>query len=132
MPKEPRINSESDVKKQVKKLLDKHGFFWWMPPANGFGKIGVSDFNALRDGVFLAIETKFGKNKPTLHQKAYIESINASGGMAFIVNEATLDWLRQWLEAFDRSAEQIAKREKIADADGALMLDAAAQMTDLS
>lgn len=118
------MNNEKDVKKAVKKILDQRGWFWWMPPANGFGKVGVSDFNALRNGVFLAIETKFGKNKPTVHQLAFLESVAASRGYGFIVNEDRLEWLTSFLDAFDRSAEAMQNNRQPTPEDGAMMLNA--------
>lgn len=122
-------SSEKDVKATVKKLLTKHKYFWWMPPANGFGKVGVSDFNALRAGVFVAVETKFGGNKPTPAQRAYLESITAEGGFGFVVDEKRLDTFTKWLEAFDRAAEAASRKEKVAPEDGAAMLDAIREMT---
>lgn len=122
--------SEKDVKASVKKLLDKHKYFWWMPPANGFGKVGVSDFNALRAGVFVAVETKFGKNKPTAQQKAYLQSVIAEDGFGFVVSEKTIDTFAKWLEAFDRAAMATANKEKVASEDGAAMLDCIKLMTD--
>lgn len=121
--------SEKDVKASVKKLLEKHKWFWWMPPANGFGKVGVSDFNAIRNGVFLAVETKFGGNKPTVQQRAYLESITAEGGFGFVVDEKRVATLTTWMETFDRAAETASRKEKIAPEDGAAMLDAIREMT---
>lgn len=121
--------TEKDVKASVKKLLDKHKYFWWMPPANGFGKVGVSDFNALRAGVFLAIETKFGGNKPTVQQLAYLRSVLAEDGMAFVVDEKRIDLFAGWLAAFDRAAECTANKKPVADEDGAYMLDAIRELT---
>ena len=76
--------TEKDVKAEVKKLLNAHDWFWWMPPANGFGKAGISDFNALKKGVFLAVETKFGSKKPT--PEGYLQWLAAS--MAKIAGKA--------------------------------------------
>lgn len=123
------MKNEKDVKKAVRNLLDRHGWFWWMPPANGFGKVGVADFNALRGGVFLAIETKFGANKPTVHQVAFLSSVIAEDGFGFVVNEKRLDWLAKWMDAFDRSADGVAKGRQPDPEDGAVMLDAIREMT---
>lgn len=120
---------EKDVKKRVKELFNREGWFFWMPPANGFGKIGVSDFNALKDGVFLAVETKFGKNTPTVQQKAYLQSIHAAGGLAFVVSEQTLEWFDIWLQTFARAAKAAQKQTPPSQEDGATMLDAAKAMT---
>lgn len=122
---------EADVKKQVKKLLDDAGWFWWMPPANGFGKVGVADFNALRNGVFLAVETKFGKNKPTAQQRAYLNSILAEDGMAFVVNEQNIEWLQAWLDAFQRATIAQSRNEDVTPEDGAMMVNAIKYMHEL-
>ena len=123
--------TEKDVKAEVKKLLNKHGWFWWMPPANGYGKAGIFDFNALRKGVFLAVETKFGNNKPSPMQTGFGNSIQAEDGFAFVVNEKTLDWFQAWLEAFDRATDAVSQGGKPTDEDGATMLDAIRAMTVL-
>jgi len=123
---------EADVKAEVKKLLGKHGWFFWMPPMNGYGQTGVSDFNALRAGVFLAIETKFGSNKPSPMQKGYLQSITAEGGFGFVVNEKNLDWFRGWLEAFDTASKAVEQGDKPSADDGTYMLNAIAAMTELT
>lgn len=123
------MKNEKDVKKAVKKLLDKHSWFWWMPPANGFGKVGVADFNALRGGVFLAIETKFGANQPTAHQRAYLSSVIAEDGFGFVVNENRIDWLAAWMDAFDRSAQTVSTGQKPEPNDSITMLNAIRELT---
>lgn len=129
MNTKPVYLNERDVKRRVKKYLDTHKWFWWMTPANGFGTTGVSDFTALRGGVFLAIETKFGTNKLTAMQRAYLNSVRSEDGFAFVVNEQTVETLRAWMEAFDRSIALAAERNKPSNEDGALMLNAIADMT---
>lgn len=129
MPKEIKYYNEADVKKQVKKLLDKHKWFWWMPPANGYGRAGLSDIQALRDGVFLAVETKFGKNVPTQMQAGFLLSVQAESGFGFVVNESRIQWLEAWLSAFDRSVEATRNREQPLPEDGALMINAMREMT---
>ena len=124
------MKNEKDVKKEVKKLLDKHKWFWWMPPANGFGKIGVADFNAIRGGVFMAVETKFGANKPTVHQKAYLSSILAEDGFGFVVTDKNLDWFASFLQSFDKAAAGFANKTEPETEDGAMMLNAIKELTD--
>lgn len=121
---------EADVKKQVKKLLDAHNYFWWMPPANGFGKVGVSDFNAIKNGVFFAIETKFGNNKATPHQKAFLDSVRAEKGYGIIVNERNIGFFEQFLEVFDRSVDNVMKGDKPSDEDGSVMINALRALTE--
>lgn len=122
---------EADVKKHVKKLLDDAGWFWWMPPANGFGKVGVSDFNALRNGVFLVVETKFGRNKPTAPQNAYMNSILAEDGFAFVVNEQNIEWLEAWLAAFGRATIAQSHNQDVSPEDGAMMINAIRYLQEL-
>jgi ABC-type sugar transport system substrate-binding protein len=102
-----------------------------MPPMNGFGQTGVADFNALRGGVFLAVETKFGSNKPTVHQKAFLQSVAAENAFGFVVTDKNINWFSSWLDAFDRAADAFSKGEKPTNEDGALMLDAIRELTAL-
>lgn len=120
---------EADVKAEIKKLLNKHKWYWWMTPANGYGQSGISDFCAIRDGVFLAIEAKFGTNKPTAMQVGYLHSVTAHGGMSFVVNDKRVETFAKWLETFDRAAEAAGQKKAVAPEDGAYMLDAIREMT---
>ncbi len=123
------MKSEKDVKRRIQKALDKYNWFWWMPPMNGFGKVGVSDVNALRGGVFLAIEAKFDKNKPTVPQLAFLNSITAESGFGFVVSDKNIEHFEKWLELFDRSQGRMQRGEKIPPEDGSAMLDCIAAMT---
>ena len=45
---------------------------------------GTSDIiGMLRDGRFLAVEIKAGKNKPTQLQQEFMDQVNEDGGLAF-------------------------------------------------
>ena len=122
------MKNEGYVKKATKKLFDKHGWFWWMTPANGFGSSGVSDFCAIKDGVFLAAETKFGANKPTAMQRAYLESINASSCFGFVVNDANIGWLEIFLEEFAASSIEVMKTQRVNNESGAKLIEAIRQL----
>lgn len=91
------IVNEGGVKAQVKKLLTAHGWMWWMPPANGFGKSNV-DVNALKAGHFLAVETKYDKRQLTSNQVKYLCDVSKHGGSALVVRETTLNAFAQWLD----------------------------------
>lgn len=95
------IVNEAGVKREVKKLLAKYGWHYWMPPSNAFGRAGIADFNAVRDGRFLAIETKYGSNKPTPLQQRFLNEIEAHGGLAMVVTERNLDELKGLLKVLD-------------------------------
>ena len=123
--------NEGDVKRKAKKLLDKHGWFWWMPPANGYGRSGISDINALKRGVFLAIETKFGKNTPTALQRGFLQSINAEDSFGFVVSDSNMEWLEEFLEVFSNTTETMRKQgTKPSTEDGSRMLNAIAKLTE--
>jgi hypothetical protein len=125
------MKNEKDVKARVKKLLDKHNWFWFMPPANGYGKAGISDIIALKDGTFIAIETKFGSNKPTALQKGFLDSINAENGFGFVVHDGNIGQLDAFLESFAESAGLMGKRQDVPPELMSRQLDAIAALTDL-
>ena len=128
MVKTVNYTKEADVKREVKKLLTKHKWFFWMPPANGFGRSGISDFNAIRGGVFLAVETKFGTNKPTPMQVGYLTSIEAESGISFVVSDRNMDAFATWLEHFDNAVKAQTEARDVDPADGAAMLNAMAEL----
>ena len=51
------MKNEGDVKKAVKKVLDKtDNCYYFMPPANGYGRSGIPDFIGQVNGYFFGIE----------------------------------------------------------------------------
>jgi hypothetical protein len=85
------FNNERDVKEVVKQILKEVPNCWWfMPPANGLGRSGIPDFVGHVDGHFFAVETKFGKGKPTANQEREINMIRETNGVVWIVNEENL------------------------------------------
>lgn len=118
------MKNEKAVKAKVKQLLTKHDWFYFMPPANAYGKGGISDIIAIRSGTFMVIETKFGYNKPTPLQVAFLNSIRAEDGFAFVVNDKNIDWFAAFLESFDASVVATSRKEDVAPEDGARMLNA--------
>jgi len=134
-----KITNEKGVKTLIKRLLDFHGWFHWMPAANGYGLQGVGDHLALKDGVFLSIEAKFGYNKPKPTQKAFAAQVIANSAYAFCVNEKNIDHLAMWLESFavlqeasKQALEQGRRPEDVSDpAHGARCLNAIAALTEM-
>lgn len=88
---------EGRVKARTKKVLEELECWFFMPPANGYGRAGIPDFIGCLNGVFFAIETKAGKNKPTALQIRELERIQAAGGYAIVVNEENVDDLKPLL-----------------------------------
>lgn len=49
------------------------------------GRAGTADITGIsKDGRFLAVECKIGRNKPTELQNAYLEEIRKRGGIAVV------------------------------------------------
>jgi hypothetical protein len=72
------MKNEADVKKVVKKILSSYPeteMWYFMPPANGYGRSGIPDFVGCYKGNFFAIETKFGDNHPTNNQLREIQGL---------------------------------------------------------
>ena len=86
---------ESDVLKAVMAYLKLHKDVAWTARINTgamlidhrfvkFGFNGCSDIiGQLKDGRFLAVEVKRPGNKPTKLQNAFLDMVNANGGLAF-------------------------------------------------
>ena len=85
---------EALVKAKVKAVLESEGVYYFMPPANGYGRAGVPDFVCCVNGLFMAIETKAGGNKPTALQIREIETIRRNNGAAVVVDETNWEMLR--------------------------------------
>ena len=83
-----------------------------MPPANQFGSSGISDLHAVHYNAFMAVEFKHGKNKPTVLQKAFLNTIRAAGHFAFVVNDETLVIFEAFLKAFQSAATAVQKAER--------------------
>jgi len=86
------MRNEGDVKKIVKEVLkDTQKCYWFMPPANGFGRAGIPDFVGWVNGHAFAVETKFGSNQPTPNQMREIAQAKQCGAMVWIVRETSVD-----------------------------------------
>lgn len=94
------MTPEGKVKKAVKEILKQFGSncHYFMPMTGGYGSSGEPDFICCIDGVFVAIETKAGGNKPTPLQEAKLHEIIAAGGIALVVNEENVTNLKEWLD----------------------------------
>jgi Holliday junction resolvase len=86
---------EKKVKDKVVGILKEAGAYYFFPATHGFGRSGVPDIVACVSGMFLAVECKAGKNKPTALQVREIESIRRCGGVAIVVNEENWDMVRE-------------------------------------
>ena len=87
------MTPEGKVKEAVKKVMRKHGVWYFMPMQNGFGVVGIPDFICCIDGLFFTVETKApGKRDNTTpnHQRVMREILE-HGGYAIVVDDAKQD-----------------------------------------
>ena len=92
------MKKEEDVKKLVKAVLkDTSNCWWFMPPANGFGRSGIPDFVGVVNGLGFAVETKFGKGTTTANQEREIAAASQAGAEVWIVRETNVD---EWALTF--------------------------------
>ena len=86
------MKNEGDVKKIVKETLKNSPVCWWfMPPANGYGRSGIPDFIGCVNGYMFAIETKFGRGTTTANQEREIAALTKAGAQVWIVRETSVD-----------------------------------------
>jgi len=97
--KEKVYKNEGDVKEVVKKVLKDHGAkcWWFMPPANGYGRAGIPDFVGALDGHMFCVETKFGPGKPTMNQLREMTLAGVAGAKVWLVNEKNItEWTAEF------------------------------------
>ena len=88
---------EGKVKAAVRKMLDKHGIYHFMPPGMGLGRSGIPDIIGCYKGRFVAIECKAGKGQLTALQARELQWIKEAGGCTFVARENNLDELEERL-----------------------------------
>jgi Holliday junction resolvase len=65
-------------------LLQWNGIYAFPIRQGPFSMKGISDILACKDGIFIAIEVKVGKDQLSGDQKNFIDEIHAAGGTAFV------------------------------------------------
>jgi len=93
------MTAEAAVKKKIKQILEELNVWFFMPPANGYGRAGIPDFVGCLNGRFIAIEAKAGKGKTTALQDREIQRIKDAGGFVLIVNETNLHNLKDLIKS---------------------------------
>jgi Holliday junction resolvase len=87
------MTPEAKVKRKVTDILKKLECYYFYPATGGYGKSGVPDIVACYRGLFIGIECKAVKNKPTMLQERNLDQIRTAGGLAVVVNENNIDAL---------------------------------------
>ena len=96
------MTPEKKVKKAVSNILDIYGAYYFSPMTGGFGRSGVPDIIACYKGRFVAIECKAGNNKPTELQKKEIAKIQTAQGSAIVVNENSIELVKDILDYINK------------------------------
>lgn len=83
--------NEAVVKQRIKNALDAQcaahmDVYWFMPPANGYGRAGIPDFVICVSGHFMAIEAKGKGGHTTALQDRELANIKRAGGQALEIN----------------------------------------------
>jgi len=97
---------EKKVKRRVTELLKASGAYYFYPVMSGFGSAGIPDLVACHHGMFIGIECKAGKGKPTPLQDQNLTRITQAGGYALVINEENLDVLKILLETITANRGQ--------------------------
>jgi Holliday junction resolvase len=92
---------EKKVKDMVVEILKSRGAYYFYPVTGGFGRSGIPDIVGCYRGVFIAIECKAGKNKPTALQIAEMAKIDKAGGVSMWVNENDIYVVEEALNLID-------------------------------
>ncbi len=92
------MTPEAKVKKAAVTQLKELGVYYFYPVTGGYGNSGVPDIVCCHRGVFVGIECKAGKNKPTKLQTLNLNQIEAAGGAALVVNEENVGGLADLME----------------------------------
>lgn len=82
--KEPKVKQE--IHDELQHQQKTHGdTYYFMPPANGYGRAGIPDFVVCVSGTFVAFEAKGEGGKTTALQDRELQRINDAGGIALVV-----------------------------------------------
>tara|TARA_R110002020_G_scaffold372944_1_gene584357 strand:+ start:2527 stop:2814 length:288 start_codon:yes stop_codon:yes gene_type:complete len=91
------LTPEKKVKIKVKKILDDLGAYHCMPATGGYGANGVPDIIACYRGLFVGIECKANRGKPTALQLKHLSDIKSAKGFSIIIDEHNIDMLKSLL-----------------------------------
>ena len=91
------MTPEAKVKASVVKLLKQYEVYYFFPATHGFGRSGVPDIICCFNSLFMGIECKAGKNKPTALQEKELKKIREAGGVTFVINEDNIHLLALYL-----------------------------------
>ena len=86
------------VKKRVHAALAAAGAYKCNYIGGMLATNGTPDILACHQGRFIGLEAKAGTNKPTALQIKALRDIERAGGLALVINETNLDYLKECLD----------------------------------
>lgn len=93
-------DNEKKVKQEVKKALNDLEVYWFMPPANGYGRSGIPDFVVCADGHFIGVECKAPSRKDNvseLQKREGAKIVTHGGAWILVYDDETLNQLRSYI-----------------------------------
>ena len=81
-----KMDETALIQKIKKHLAGLDGCFFWKEHGGQYSTAGIPDIICCYKGLFVAFESKVGKNKPTKLQAKTIAAIRKSGGIAEVVH----------------------------------------------
>ncbi len=88
---------ESKVKARIHAALKAAGAYAVNYIGGQYASNGTPDILACLHGRFIGIEAKAGRGKPTALQVRALQRIDEAGGLALVINEKSLDYLKECL-----------------------------------
>ena len=85
MPAAKRLTPETALKQVCIRMLALQGWASWAIPASNYGKNGLPDRIAIKDGCHVWLEFKAGKRQLTQPQIARIAELEAAGAKVLVV-----------------------------------------------
>jgi hypothetical protein len=89
---------EAKVKAKIHAALKASGAYAVNYIGGQYANNGTPDILACLNSRFIGIEAKAGRGKPTALQIKNLRTINAAGGLALVINETNLDYLKECLD----------------------------------
>lgn len=88
---------EAKVKDRIHAALKAAGAYAVNYIGGQYANNGTPDILGVLDSRFIAIEAKAGKGRPTLLQLKALRQIDEAGGLALVINETNIDYLKECL-----------------------------------
>lgn len=107
---------EKRFENRIKSLLDKYGTYYFKYWAGPFSKSGIPDVIACLNGVFIAVEVKATRGKPSPLQIVNCRRINVAGGIGVIIYPKDYEFLKSVLEEVSRCGTVTATLKHTVDA----------------